>query len=70
MVIEMANSIVNGSEGNMPNAEMLQQIKQFGQNFKGNPKQIVMNMVSQGMKSNQQLQQAMQMARQIQNMLK
>lgn len=73
----MANSIINSSMGMLPQKnnsmvtpEMLQQFKQFKNTFRGNPKQQVMNMVKQGMRSNQQLQQAMNMAQQIQGFLK
>lgn len=75
----MANSILGGGgtpapQGGMPtsgfNPQMMQQIKQFGTMFKGNPKQQVMNMMQQGMRSNEQLQQAMQMAQQMRGMFK
>lgn len=73
----MANSVINSSMGMLPQknnsiitSEMLQQFKQFKNTFRGNPKQQVMNMVKQGMRSNQQLQQAMNMAQQIQGFLK
>lgn len=73
----MANSVINSSMGMLPQKnnsmvtpEMLQQFKQFKNTFRGNPKQQVMNMVKQGMRSNQQLQQAMNMAQQIQRFLK
>lgn len=51
---------------NMP--QMLGQIKRFRGAFKGNAKQQVMSMVQKGMRSNEQLQQAMQMAEQLQGM--
>lgn len=73
----MANSVINSSVGMLPQKnnsmvtpEMLQQFKQFKNTFRGNPKQQVMNMIKQGMRSNQQLQQAMNMAQQIQGFLK
>lgn len=71
----MANSILgsnpqpNNMGGNNP-LQMVQQIKNFGRNLKGDPKQIVMNMVQNGQITNPQLQQAMQMAKQIQRMIK
>lgn len=72
----MANSIL-GNQGRLPQGnnsmltpEMLQQFNQFKNTFRGNPKQQVMNMVKQGLRSNQQLQQAMNMAQQIQGLLK
>ena len=72
----MANSILGGSNklntGNnsMLTPEMVQQFNQFKNTFRGNPKQQVMNMVKQGLRSNQQLQQAMSMAQQLQGILK
>lgn len=73
----MANSILGqqntpAAQSNMGNnpVQMIQQIKNFGRNLQGDPKQMVMNMVRQGQITNPQLQQAMQMARQIQGMIK
>lgn len=72
----MANSILGNqrrlpqSNNSMLTPEMLQQFNQFKNTFRGNPKQQVMNMVKQGLRSNQQLQQAMNMAQQIQGLLK
>ena len=72
----MANSILgsssklNTSNNSMLTPEMLQQFNQFKNTFRGNPKQQVMNMVKQGLRSNQQLQQAMSMAQQLQGILK
>ncbi|MGN1230052.1 MAG: hypothetical protein ACI4T5_10435 [Prevotella sp.] len=73
----MANSILGNTPEPQPqsqnmgfNPNMIQQIKQFAKTVKGNPKDQVMSMVQQGMRSNEQLQQAMNMARQIQNMFK
>lgn len=63
----MANSIL----GNMQsNANMIQQIMQFKNTFTGDPKQAVMNMLNSGKITNPQLQQAMQMAKQIRPLLK
>lgn len=69
----MANSILGQSvsSGNsMMTPEMLQQFKQFKNTFRGNPKQQVMRMVQQGLRSNQQLQQAMNMAQQMQSLFR
>lgn len=49
---------------------MLQQLVEFKRTYKGDPKQAVMQMLQQGKITNPQLQQAMQMAKQIQSMLK
>lgn len=51
-------------------AETIQQFQQFKNSFKGNPKQAVMQMLQNGQISNPQLQQAMQMAKQLQGILK
>lgn len=72
----MANSILGGGPSPQPTGnsmlspQMIQQFNQFKNTFRGNPKQQVMNMVRQGMRSNQQLQQAMNMAQQIQGLLR
>lgn len=72
----MANSILGSSSSLQPTGnsmmspQMIQQFNQFKNTFRGNPKQQVMNMVRQGMRSNQQLQQAMNMAQQIQGLLR
>lgn len=52
-------------QGGMSMPQMLGQIKRFKNTIKGNPKQQVMQMVQQGMRSNDQLQQAMAMAQQF-----
>lgn len=69
----MANSILGqggqpASVGVSPN--MLQQLNEFKKTYTGNPKQAVMQMLQNGQITNPQLQQAMQMAKQIQNMIK
>lgn len=54
-------------QGGMNMPQMLQQIRRFSGAFRGDAKQQVMSMVQQGLRSNEQLQQAMQMAQQLQN---
>lgn len=73
----MANSILNQmqqpvmqSNNSAISTQMLQQLQQFKSTFRGNPKQQVMRMMQQGLRSNEQLQQAMNMARQVQSFLK
>lgn len=69
----MANSIIGATpqpNNSMLSPEMVQQFKQFKSSFQGNPKQQVMRMVQQGLRSNQQLQQAMNMAQQLQGFLR
>lgn len=56
-----------GPMGNF--AQMVQSFNQFRSNFKGDPKQTVMNMVKSGRISQAQLNQAQQMANQFQQML-
>ena len=56
----------------LPNnqAQMIQQFQQFKSTLQGNPKDIVMNMLQSGRISQQQLNQAQQMANQLRNILK
>lgn len=55
-------------QSNNPMA-MIQQFKQFAQNFQGDPKQKVMELMQSGQLSSQQLNQLQATARQIQSML-
>ena len=64
----MTNSIVSQAQDSR--AQMLQQFRQFKNNFRGDPRQAVMNMLAQGQINNEQLQRVMQMARQMQGILK
>lgn len=71
----MANSILGRNvrpnpNPNPNNQDMLQQFLQFKNTFRGDPKQMVMNMLANGQITNPQLQQVMQMARQFQGLLK
>lgn len=72
----MGNSILNSQRNVTPNPanrfnpEMVQQFNQFRRNFTGNPQQAVMNLMSQGLLSNEQFQQLSQMARQFQTFMK
>ena len=69
----MSNPLFNQLGGNIPNNNMLQMIQQF-QKFKqtlnGNPKEIVMNMLSDGKITQAQLNQAQMMASQLKEILK
>lgn len=72
----MANSITGGKVstnsikgGTAFSPEMIQQFMQFKRGFKGDPKQAVMGMLSNGQISNPQLQQAIQMAKQFQSFI-
>ena len=67
----MANSIL-GRTG-VPSQQqnnMLQQFQQFRNSFRGNPQQMVQQMLQSGQINEAQLQQAMQMARQFQHIVK
>lgn len=50
--------------------QMLQQFNEFKKNFKGDPKQMVMQLLQQNGMNGNQLQQAMQMVQQFQTLLK
>ena len=56
-----------GPMGNM--MQMMQQFQQFRNTFKGDPKAEVEKLLQSGRVSQQQLDQAQQMARQLQQML-
>lgn len=69
----MANSILNNQPQQtptQPSNQMLQQFQQFKRDFNGNPQQAVMNMIASGQRSQTQLQEAMNYARQFQNLFK
>lgn len=71
----MANSILGRNvqpnpNPNPNNQDMLQQFMQFKNTFRGDPKQMVMNMLANGQITNPQIQQVMQMARQFQGLIK
>lgn len=72
----MGNSILN-RQPNVPQGlansispQVMQQFNQFRRNFNGNPQQAVMNLLQQGMMSNEQFQQLSQMANQFRNFMK
>ena len=71
----MANSILNNNK-TQPSmvrknpTQMMQQFQQFRNNFHGNPQQTVQHMLQTGKITEPQLQQAMQMARQFQQLVK
>lgn len=65
----MHNSILKTSNNNN-NQNLLSQLIAFKNQFSGDPKQKVMEMVNNGSITKEQLNQAMQMASQIQGFLK
>lgn len=64
----MANSILGNTTTN--NGNLVGQLQNFASQIKGDPQQLVMQMVRQGKISEAQLQQVMQQARQICSMIK
>lgn len=62
------NVLGNGAMNN-PMAQMVQQFNQFRQSFKGNPQEIVQQMLNSGQISQEQMNQAVQAAKQFQGML-
>lgn len=51
--------------GNLGNNNLMQQFAQFKNSFKGNPQQVVQNMLNSGQISQEQVNKAMQMAKQL-----
>ena len=72
----MGNSILSKQTSvpqglaNSINPQMMQQFNQFRRTFNGNPQQAVMNMLQQGVMTNQQFQQLSEMANQFRSMMK
>lgn len=60
--------MMNKPNGNM--MQLLQQFQQFKQNFKGNPQEMVQQMLNSGRISQQQYNSAVQMAQQLQNFIR
>ena len=55
---------------NQPNSNIIQRFQQFKQSFSGNPQQIVQQMLDSGKISQERYNQAVQIANQLQNILK
>lgn len=69
----MSNPLFNVLGGMMPQNEMtnmIQQFQNFKQSIKGDPKQMVMDMLKSGKISQAQLNQAQAMANQLKEILK
>lgn len=60
----MGNPLYNPTQNN-PYANMIGQIRQFGQAIKGDPKQMVEQLLASGQMSQQEFNQYTQMAQQI-----
>lgn len=65
----MSNPLFNMMGGNQMQNPMLQQLMQFRNNFKGDPRAQVQQMLNSGKVSQAQYDQAVQMANQIQKMM-
>lgn len=68
----MANNILQQLAQQQPpaqSADMMQQLVNFRNSFKGDPQQAVMNMLKSGQINNAQLQQAIAQAKQISKLL-
>lgn len=65
----MSNPLFNMMGGGNINNPMLQQLMQFRNNFKGDPRQQVQQLLNSGRVSQSQYDQAVQMANQIQKMM-
>ena len=66
----MSNPLFGMMGGNQPQMNgLLQRFQQFKQAFSGDPKQRVQDMLNSGQISQQQYNQAVQMAQQMQKML-
>lgn len=61
----MANSIFNSMMSNNPYANMIGQIRQFGQSIQGDPKQLVERMLASGQMSQQEFNRYTQITQQI-----
>jgi hypothetical protein len=60
--------MMNKPNGNI--MQILQQFQQFKQNFKGNPQEMIQQMLNSGRISQQQYNSAVQMAQQLQNFIR
>ncbi len=66
----MSNPLFNIMGGNNMQNPMFQQLMQFRNNFKGDPRAQVQQLLNSGRVSQQQYDQAVQMANQIQKMMR
>lgn len=66
----MSNPLYNSMNQNQPTANnLIQRFNQFRQNFHGDPRQQVQQLLNSGRVTQQQYNEAMQKARMLQNML-
>ena len=70
----MNNPIFNALGGAMPNlgnmGQLLQQFQQFKNTFKGDPRQQIQQMLNSGQITQERYNQAVQLAQQLQGLLK
>lgn len=66
----MSNPLYNSMNQNQPTTNnLIQRFNQFRQNFHGDPRQQVQQLLNSGRVTQQQYNEAMQKARMLQNML-
>lgn len=66
----MSNPLYNSMNQNQPTANnLIQRFNQFRQNFHGDPRQQVQQLLNSGKVTQQQYNEAMQKARMLQNLL-
>ena len=65
----MGNPLFGMMQNQGPMAGLMQRFQQFQQMFRGDPKQRVQDMLNSGKISQQQYNQAVQMAQQLQKMM-
>jgi len=58
-----------GTQGQQTGGNLVQRLQQFARTLQGNPQQQVQQLLNSGKVSQQQYQQAYQMARQLQQMI-
>lgn len=69
MASQLFQQLNNGMSGNNPLA-MIQKFNEFRQNFTGDPRQIVQNLLNSGQMSQAQFNQLSQMANEFQKYLR
>lgn len=69
MEVQTMSNPLYKSMNNQPNSNLIQRFNQFRQNFHGDPRQQVQQLLNSGKITQQQYNDAMQKARMLQNML-
>ena len=65
----MSNPLYDQMQRQNPMSQLMQKLQQFQQTFRGDPREQVQRMLASGQVSQQQYNQAVQMANQLQQML-